>query len=70
MRLEYARALYSFGVVLLERSGPEEAEFQQGFTYLQEAYATFEGCHAVLDLAKVEKTLTGLKVIDSEPHSM
>jgi tetratricopeptide (TPR) repeat protein len=57
MRLEYARALYSFGVVLLERGRPGEALSQQGLTYLREAYAMFEGCQAAIDLAKVKRIL-------------
>ncbi len=57
MRLEWARALQSYGVALLQRDGAGVASYQQGFSYLQEACQAFHQCNAVLDLQAVERVL-------------
>ena len=57
MRLEWARALQSYGVALLQRDGAGVASYQQGLSYLQEARQAFHQCNAVLDLQAVERVL-------------
>ena len=54
MRLEYARALQSYGGVLLRRENID----QQGLLSLQEAHQVFRECHATLDLQAVERLLS------------
>jgi tetratricopeptide (TPR) repeat protein len=57
MRLEWARALQRYGLVLLQRDGAGVASYQQGLSYLQEARQAFHQCNAVLDLQAVERVL-------------
>jgi tetratricopeptide (TPR) repeat protein len=54
MRLEYARALQSYGGALLRR----EHIAQQGLLSLQEAHHIFRECHATLDLQAIERLLS------------
>jgi tetratricopeptide (TPR) repeat protein len=54
MRLEYARALRSYGGALLRR----EHTAQQGLLFLQEARQVFSECHAILDMQAVERLLS------------
>jgi tetratricopeptide (TPR) repeat protein len=57
LRLDYARALHGFGVTLIERHKPGEAQFNKGLSYLQEARDIFADCHAAVDLEWVEHKL-------------
>jgi len=57
MRLEYARTLYVYGVMLMQGDDLEEQEHHQGLGYLQEAQKIFEECKAGLDLEMVKKLL-------------
>lgn len=54
MRLEFARALQSYGVALLEHCGMDQKMYQQGLSYLREALKVFDECRAVLDSQLVE----------------
>jgi hypothetical protein len=62
MRLEYARAIQSYGEALLQRGRAEEASSQQGVSCLQEAREKFLACNAVLDLLAVERMLSAQDV--------
>ncbi len=53
MRLEQGRTLYNYGVIMLQRSCPQDTIFQIGLTYLQQAQELFATCHAAIDLKKV-----------------
>lgn len=68
LRLDYARALHGYGASLVLRSRAsqqavnapwhvEDATYQQGLSYLQEARAVFATCSATLDLSWVEHFL-------------
>jgi serine/threonine protein kinase/tetratricopeptide (TPR) repeat protein len=62
MRLEYARALQSYGGALMRRGRAEETSSQQGMSFLQEAREMFLACNAVLDLQVVERMLSAQDV--------
>ena len=57
MRLEYARTLHKYGIWLLERSTPEETNYQEGLSNLREAREHFIVCEAALDLQAAERLL-------------
>lgn len=57
MRLEYGRALRNYGTVLLQRSSPEEAPYQQRRSYLEQALEIFIECHARLEAEGVARFL-------------
>ena len=59
MRLEHARTLYCYGQAMLLRNCPPEVAFQQALSYLYEAQEIFAACHAVIDLEKVKRILSG-----------
>jgi DNA-binding SARP family transcriptional activator/predicted negative regulator of RcsB-dependent stress response len=56
-RLEYARTLYQYGLMLLQQNESGEQKYQQGADYLREARQVFSNCHAALDLQLVEQAL-------------
>jgi len=58
MRLEWARALQSYGVSLLEQHSTGDASYEQGLKYLQDARQAFHDCNAALDLKMVERILS------------
>ena len=58
MRLDYARALHSYGITLLQRSSAGEPTFLRGLAHLQEARAIFAQCKATIDLDQTERVLT------------
>ncbi len=57
MRLEYARTLHNYGLLLLKRSKTGQQSYNQGMSYLHEAQQIFSECHAALDLQRVEHVL-------------
>lgn len=57
MRLEYARTLHNYGLLLLKRSDTEQQSYNQGISYSREAQQIFSECHAALDLQRVERML-------------
>lgn len=57
MRLEYARVLYYYGAMLLQRGCPQSETFQTGIAYLQQAHDIFDTCYAAIDLEKVRRIL-------------
>jgi hypothetical protein len=57
MRLEWARTLLSYGVTLLKHHGIDDASYQQGWKYLQDAGQAFHECGASLDLQRVKRIL-------------
>ncbi len=57
MRLEYARTLHTYGLVLLNRQEHKKQNHIQGTRYLQEAQQIFSDCHAAFDLQLVESVL-------------
>lgn len=57
MRLEYARTLHTYGLVLLSRQENKKQNYTQGIGYLQEAHKIFSDCHAASDLQLVESVL-------------
>ncbi len=57
MRLEWARTLQSYGVVLLEQHSTGESSHEQGLKYLRNANQVFRECNAILDLQVVERIL-------------
>ncbi|HZR38693.1 MAG TPA: tetratricopeptide repeat protein, partial [Ktedonobacteraceae bacterium] len=69
LRLDYARALHGYGMVLLQRcrvaidnfqrmdQRMRQEIYQQGMDYLHEAYEIFSTCHAAIDRVQVERTL-------------
>jgi hypothetical protein len=61
LRLDYARALYGYGVTLLEREPCEEVQPNTGLTYLHEARAIFANTHAAIDLELVDHTLASYR---------
>jgi len=74
LRLDYARALHYYGVILAQRgrtptassnngipiANPPEQEtlYRKGLDHLHEARRIFVDCHATIDLAWVERVLT------------
>ena len=54
MRLETARALQSYALVLLQYNETPEVSRQQALSYLQEALQIVYECHATLDQQKIE----------------
>jgi predicted ATPase len=59
MRLEYARTLYHYGLMLLQWDKAKGKKYAQGLTYLKDARQTFADCKAALDLKLAEQALTG-----------
>ena len=57
MRLEWARTLQSYGVVLLEQHSTGESSYEQGLKYLRNANQAFRECNAILDLQVIERIL-------------
>ncbi|MEO8971633.1 MAG: AAA family ATPase, partial [Ktedonobacteraceae bacterium] len=57
MRLEYARTLHTYGLVLLNHQEDKKQNHIQGIRYLQEAQQIFSDCYAALDLQLVERVL-------------
>lgn len=57
MRLEYARVLYYYGAILLQRGCPQSESFQTGVDYLQQAQDIFDTCYAAIDLERVRRIL-------------
>jgi DNA-binding SARP family transcriptional activator/Tfp pilus assembly protein PilF len=57
MRLDYARALHGYGVVLRHRNIPGSAAYRKGAALLYEARGIFADCHAVVDLEWVNRLL-------------
>ena len=57
MRLEYARTLRDYGIILLQRNVMREKEYERGLSYLLEAVQMFEQCKAELDLQAVQAEL-------------
>jgi tetratricopeptide (TPR) repeat protein len=57
MRLEYARARYHYGLMLLQWDRAKGKKHEQGIAYLNEACQTFTDCKADLDLKLVERAL-------------
>jgi DNA-binding SARP family transcriptional activator len=57
MRLEWARTLQSYGMVLLEQHSAGESSYEQGLKYLHDASQAFRECNAILDLQVVERIL-------------
>ena len=57
MQLEYARVLYYYGAILLQRGCPQSETFQTGVTYLQQAQNIFDTCYAAIDLERVKRIL-------------
>jgi predicted ATPase/DNA-binding SARP family transcriptional activator len=57
MRLEYARAIYHYGLMLLKWDKAKGKKHEQGIAYLKEAGQTFTDCKAELDLKQVERAL-------------
>lgn len=66
MRLDYARALHGFGVILLGRSMPGDGIYQRGLAYLLQARDIFSACGAAIDLDWVERILTNLEYQNSD----
>jgi tetratricopeptide (TPR) repeat protein len=64
MRLEWGRALRSYGMVLVQWTSIEDAKYQQGLSYLQQACQIFRECNAALDLRVVERILS-----ERQPHA-
>lgn len=67
LRLDYARALYGYGLTLLERSrlsaqAQQQELQQQGIRYLHIAHDFFADAHAVIDLTWVERTLAQYEI--------
>ena len=62
MRLEYARTLRDYGIVLLQHNDRHSKEHQQGFDYLQEAAQVFQQCKAEQELQTLQ-----LEIVRNEP---
>jgi len=58
IRLEYANTLYDYGVALMEYRSAEKNRYQQGLSYLQEAYKIFEASRATLKLLRIERDIS------------
>jgi len=48
---------HGYGVTLIERHKPGEAQFKMGLAYLHEARDIFADCHAAVDLEWVDHAL-------------
>jgi DNA-binding SARP family transcriptional activator/Tfp pilus assembly protein PilF len=57
MRLDYARALHGYGVVLQHRSIPGSETYEKGLALVYESLGIFADCHAVVDLEWVKRLL-------------
>jgi tetratricopeptide (TPR) repeat protein len=57
MRLEYARTLYHYGLMLLQWDKAKGKKYDQGLAYLKDACQTFADCKAALDLKLAEQAL-------------
>lgn len=57
MRLEYARTLHNYGLILLRRNDTKKQSYSQGLGNLQEARQIFSECQAALDFERVESML-------------
>ena len=57
MRLEYARTLYHYGLMLLQWDKAKSKKYDQGLAYLKDARQTFADCKAALDLKRAEQAL-------------
>ena len=57
MRLETARTLQSYTLVLLQEDGDIETSHQRALGYLQEALQMCSECHAALDQRRIEGIL-------------
>jgi tetratricopeptide (TPR) repeat protein len=68
MRLEWARALQSYGASLLQLDALKEKAYQRGLSYLREARQAFQDCHAALELEGVERTLTEQALQPAQPR--
>lgn len=56
LHLDYARTLHSYGIALVQRTGPLEVvhqhpEYLRGLEYLREAHAFFNTTHATIDFS-------------------
>jgi tetratricopeptide (TPR) repeat protein len=60
-RLEYASTLYNYGVALMEYRSAEKNKYQQGLSYMQEAYKIFEASRATLELLRIEHDISKYK---------
>ncbi len=54
MRLEYARTLQSYAVVLIQGGSEGDKRYQKGLTYLKESFHVFKECKAAIDVHMVE----------------
>jgi tetratricopeptide (TPR) repeat protein len=61
MRLDYARAIHGFGVILLRRNKSGYEAFQRGLAYLHQARDIFSVCGAAIDLDWVERIIVNLE---------
>jgi tetratricopeptide (TPR) repeat protein len=61
MRLDYARAIHGFGVILLRRNKSGYEAFQRGLAYLHQARDIFSACGAAIDLDWVERIIANLE---------
>jgi predicted ATPase/DNA-binding SARP family transcriptional activator/Tfp pilus assembly protein PilF len=61
MRLDYARTLHSFGVILLRRNQSGNESYQRGLAYLHQARDIFSACGAMIDLDWVERIIANLE---------
>ncbi len=57
MRLDYARALHGYGVILRQQSKPSMDTYQKGLALLYEARGIFIDCHAIVDLEWIDRLL-------------
>ena len=60
MRLEYARTLHDYGLMLLQQDGVDEEAYGErgrGLNFLREARQVFTDCKAALDVRIVEGIL-------------
>ncbi len=57
MRLEYARTLYHYGLMLLRWNKAKGKKYEQGLAYFKDARQTFADCKAALDLKLAEQAL-------------
>ena len=61
MRIDYARALHGFGVILLRRNESGHETYHRGLAYLHQARDIFSACSAAIDLNWIERILTNLE---------
>ena len=60
MRLQYARILHYYGLMLLQQDGVDEEAYREqerGLNSLHEAHQVFTDCKAALDVQVVERVL-------------